>query len=262
PSGVCQQPANPNQHAPYIRAKMVALDHWATRGSAPPPSRYARVSDGTLVPSLPQATQGFPVIPGAVYTGWYNPVDLLDKSPLPPTPIPGKSYTVLVPKTDTDGNDLPGIRTLDVQVPLATYTGWALRRAPFATNEDCALTGQFIPFATTQADRVASGDPRPSIAERYPTFATYENQLIAAINRTIAGRSLLCEDGRTELARLRQLGASRGVPNAPSTFAPYSFALDNMIIASSQRTSGSGSSRIVSLRLSANTPETCSVSCS
>src|SRR5262249_20078731 len=56
PSGVCQQPANPNQHAPYIRAKMVALDHWATRGSAPPPSRYARVSDGTLVPSLPQAT--------------------------------------------------------------------------------------------------------------------------------------------------------------------------------------------------------------
>src|SRR5262249_42515332 len=117
-------------------------------------------------------------------------------------------------------------------------------------------------FTTTQAERVASGDPRPSIAERYPTFSAYDNQLIAAINGTIAERSLLCEDGRTELARLRQLGATRGGPGAPSTFVPYSFAVDQMTIASSQSTSGSASSRIVSLSLSANTPETCSVSCS
>ena len=51
-----------------------------TQGIAPPASRHARVSDGTLVRSLPQSGQGFPVIPGVTYTGWYNPVDELDKS--------------------------------------------------------------------------------------------------------------------------------------------------------------------------------------
>ena len=44
---------------------------------------------------------------------------------------------------------------LEVQVPLATYTGWGLRRAPFAANEDCALTGQYIPFRATAAQRDA-----------------------------------------------------------------------------------------------------------
>src|SRR4029077_14226273 len=145
PSGVCQQPANPNQWARYVKALGIALDDWVTAAVPPPRSRYARVDDGTLVPTLPQAGQ-FPFIPGVTYTGWYNPVDVLDKRVLPNLPLPGESYTILVPKTDADGNDFSGIRTLDVQVPIATYTGWALRRAPFAANEDCALTGQYIPF--------------------------------------------------------------------------------------------------------------------
>jgi hypothetical protein len=197
PSGVCQQPANPNQHAPHVRALIVALDDWATRGVAPPPSAYAKVSDGTLVPSLPQETQGFPKIPGVVYTGWYNPVDVLNKSTLPPTPIPGKSYMILVPKADADGNDVPGIRTLPVQVPIATYTGWALRRAPFAANEDCALTGQYIPFAKTKAERLASGDPRLSIQERYGSIWGYYYRLGDAADDLVAQRYLLAEDAAT-----------------------------------------------------------------
>jgi hypothetical protein len=57
----------------------MALDDWATKGIRPPASRYAKVSDGTLVPSLPKSVQGFPVIPGVNYTAWYNPVDLLEQ---------------------------------------------------------------------------------------------------------------------------------------------------------------------------------------
>src|SRR5437762_4983237 len=238
PSGVCQQPGNPNQWAPYVRVLGIELDDWVTQGIAPPASRHARVSDGTLARSLPQSGQGFPAIPGVTYTGWYNPVDELDKSVLPNMPIPGESYTILVPKTDADGNDLPGVRTLDVQVPLATYTGWGLRRAPFAANEDCALTGQYIPFKATQSARIASGDPRPAVAERYPTFDVYDNQLISAINATIQQRLLLCEDGTSELARLRQNGATRGVPNPPASFTPYSFALANVSIRSEERRVG------------------------
>jgi len=195
------------------------------------------------------------------YTGWYNPVDELDKSVLPNMPIPGESYTILVPKTDADGNDLPGVRTLDVQVPLATYTGWGLRRAPFAANEDCALTGQYIPFKATQSARIASGDPRPAVAERYPTFDVYDNQLISAINATIQQRLLLCEDGTSELARLRQNGATRGVPNPPASFTPYSFALANVSIAPSQATLWPPNGKMVSETFTADTPETCNVSC-
>lgn len=202
PSGVCQQPANPNPHATQVRALVVALDDWATRGIAPPPSQYGKISDGTLVPSLPQETQGFPKIPGVTYTGWYNPVDVLDKSTLPPTPIPGKSYMVFVPKTDADGNDLPGIRTLPVQVPIATYTGWGLRRAPFAANEDCALTGQYIPFAKTKAERTTSGDPRLSIQERYGSIWGYYYALGTAANSMVEQRVLLPEDAATITAQM------------------------------------------------------------
>ena len=260
PSGVCQQPGNPNQWAPYIRNLGIELDDWVTMGIAPPGSRYARVSDGTLVHPSPVPGQNFPVIPGVTYTGWYNPVDELNKSVLPNMPIPGESYTIMVPKTDPDGNDLPGVRTLDVQVPLATYTGWGLRRAPFAANEDCALTGQYIPFKATAAQR--GSDPRPSIAERYPTFDVYDQQLISAINHTIQDRLLLCEDGTSELARLRQNGATRGVPNPPTSFTPYSFALANTSIAPSQATLWPPNGKMVSETLTVGTAETCSASCS
>ena len=198
PSGTCQQPGNPNQWAPHVRALGIALDDWVTAGVTPPPSRYARVDDGTLVHSLPQAGQ-FPSIPGVTYTGWYNPVDVLDHSVLPNMPIPGQSYTILVPKTDPDGNDLPGIRTPDVQVPIATYTGWGLRRAPFAANEDCALTGQYIAFPVTKAARIASGDPRPSLEERYGTFGVYNFMYAVVVKKMMAERTLLQEDGASIL---------------------------------------------------------------
>ena len=209
PSGVCQQPGNPNPWAPHVRALGIALDDWVTAGIAPPTSRYARVDDGTLVHSLPQTELGFPSIPGVTYTGWYNPVDELDKSVLPNAPIPGESYTILVPKTDADGNSISGIRTPDVQVPIATYTGWALRRAPFAANEDCALTGQYIPFPVTKAQRIATGDPRLSVEERYGSIGNYNFRYAQVVKQMMADRTLLAEDGgamvQAAVARVRPL---------------------------------------------------------
>ena len=193
-TGTCQQLSNPNPHDRVVRALYMALDDWATKGVPPPVSRYAKVSDGTLVPSLPQSVQGFPVIPGVNYTGWYNPVDLLDQSVLPNMPIPGKSYTVLVPRTDVDGNDIAGVRQPSIEVPVATYTGWALRRAPFAEGEDCALTGQYIPFAATRAERLAKGDPRLSVEERYQNHGQYVARVALAADRLVRQRLLLDED--------------------------------------------------------------------
>jgi len=208
-AGICQQPANPNPWAPHVRALGIALDDWVTQGVTPPASRYAKVGDGTLVRSLPQAGQGFPVIPGVTYTGWYNAVAVLDKSVLPNMPIPGKAYTILVPKADADGSDIPGIRTVDVQVPIATYTGWGLRRAPFAANEDCALTGQYIPFAATKAERIAKGDPRLSVQERYPNKAAYVNRVTRVVNNLVRQRLLLNEDAQPVIDKAKQSSIDR-----------------------------------------------------
>ena len=200
-TGTCQQLSNPLPHDHAVRALYLALDDWATRGKKPPKSEYPRVNDGTAVPSLPQWRQGFPEIPGVNYTGWYNPVAVKDESSLPNMEIPGKFYTVLVAKADDDGNDIAGVRHPNLQAPVATHTGWALRRAPFAENEDCALTGQYIAFKTTKAERQAAGDPRLSLEERYGTQAGYVCAIKTAAASSVKKRHLLQEDADAIVAR-------------------------------------------------------------
>jgi hypothetical protein len=70
--------------------------------------------------------------------------------------ITESAYPALVPRTDADGNDIAGIRLPEIAVPLATYTGWALRAGP-AANDGCDASGQQLAFAKAKADRLASG---------------------------------------------------------------------------------------------------------
>ena len=100
-------------------------------------------------------------------------------------------------------------RLVDVRVPLATYTGWALRSGPQA-NDGCEAAGQYIPFPLKKADRLASGDPRLSIEERYPNFSSYYFAVTNALNDMIANRLLLPEDANTELNRVLQAGLATG----------------------------------------------------
>jgi hypothetical protein len=105
-----------------------------------------------------------------------------------------------VPRTDADGNDVAGIRLPEVQVPLATYTGWALRAAP-QNDDGCEGSGQYIPFAKTKADRLASGDPRLSIEERYGNIETYSSQLHDAIDYLVREGYLLPFDAERTLSK-------------------------------------------------------------
>jgi hypothetical protein len=230
--GSCQQFLNPLNSAPVQRALWVALDEWATEHKKPPPSRVPRLDDKTLVAPLPQSGVGFPNIPGVTYTGLKTTRYLLNYGPdyytlgiptvnppliVPPyedNPLNGPIYPSFVPKTDRDGNDIAGVRLPDVAVPVATYTGWALRSGPQA-NDGCESSGQFIPFPKTQADRLASGDPRLSVEERYPTFERYQDRVSRAIRELVEDRLMLCEDTASEYARLIALGLAQGVP-APS----------------------------------------------
>jgi alpha/beta hydrolase family protein len=202
--GICQLNRNPLVPNPVIRALLVDLDQWATAGTEPPASRMPRVSDGTLVPPLPQDGIGFPAIPGVIYNGRMHTGDLFDFGPqfdrgilsiLPPRLV-GTPYPMLVPKTDADGNDIAGVRLPDIAAPLATYTGWGLRAVPAGANDGCDASGQKIDFAAIAADRAAGGDPRPSIAERYPTHAAYVDAVTASASDLRQARLLLDADAQ------------------------------------------------------------------
>jgi len=171
-AGICQQPQNPLTAGPVLRALVVAMDQWVTNGTPPPDNRVPTRSDGTLVPSLPPSGMGFPNIPGVNYNGILHTGDLFDFGPqfhegivsiLPPILL-GTPYPIFVPKMDADGNDIAGIRLPDISVPLATYTGWALRASapgdPVPIVDGCDAAGQRIPLPLTHADRLDSGDPR------------------------------------------------------------------------------------------------------
>jgi Alpha/beta hydrolase domain len=211
-AGICQQPQNPLTPGPVLRALTLDVDEWITHGSPPPANRVPRRMDGTLVPSLPQSSVGFPEIPGVNYNGLMHTGDLFNYGPLfsrgiinilPPIVI-GTPYPVFVPRTDSDGNDVAGIRLPDISVPLATYTGYARRASapgdPVPIEDGCDASGQRIPFAKTKAARLAAGDPRPSLAERYPDHATYVNMVTQAAKQLQADRLLLDFDVEAYIA--------------------------------------------------------------
>jgi hypothetical protein len=54
--------------------------------------------------------------------------------------------------------------------------------------------GSFIPFAKTKAERLASGDPRLSLEERYGTHENYVARVRTAAERLVRGRYLLQDD--------------------------------------------------------------------
>lgn len=56
------------------------------------------------------------------------------------------------------------------------------------------LTGSFIPLAGTKTQRLANGDPRPSLQERYGNSAGYVAAVTKAANSLVAQRFLLPAD--------------------------------------------------------------------
>ena len=208
-TGICRQLGNPLSSAPVERALLVDLDQWVSEGVPPPANRVPSIRGGTLVPPLPQSGQGFPNIPNpqttlpatpfVAYNGVLHTGDLWDFGPkfdngivsiIPPISL-GTPYKIYVPKTDADGNDIAGIRVPSVTVPIATYTGWGLRAGnaadPVPIVDGCDATGQYIPFPTTIAQRMATGDPRPSLQERYGNPAGTNANYVAAVTAAAQG---------------------------------------------------------------------------
>ena len=74
-----------------------------------------------------------------------------------PPRIGSGTYGVLAPQVDADGNDIAGVRSVFLQVPIGTYTGWNPFQPDFFGGGQCNLRGRFVPFAATRAEREARG---------------------------------------------------------------------------------------------------------
>ncbi len=226
----CALPANPNPELETMRALLLALIDWVEKGAPPPPSRYPRLDQGQLAQAN-QAAMGFPSIPGApLPNGIVNVAYDYDLGPnfnytdesgivsIQP-PIIRQVIPTLVPKVDADGNDVGGVPSVLLQAPLGTYLGWNVVGKGYFKGRICGLNGGFIPFAQTKEQRTQSGDPRPSLEERYGTHDAYVAAVRAAAAKAVRERFLLQEDADRLIGQASASGVlgGGGPANAPAS---------------------------------------------
>lgn len=187
-AGPCTNPRNWHDPMPAIRALLIALDEWVANGREPPPSRLPHIADGTLVRAEAVA---WPKLASLVPPRTSN--DVVELEDWTTAQSSTRAWQALVPQVDADGNEIAGIRLPDIAVPRGTFTGWNLYKAPLPTGELADREGTYLAFAATRAEREQSGDPRPSIEERYPTQETHTarvREVVSALRRD----RLLLED--------------------------------------------------------------------
>jgi hypothetical protein len=112
---------------------------------------------------------------------------------------------VTVPQVDADGNERDGVRLPEFTAPLATYASWNLRDPSIsAPDQRISFEASFLPFPKSAADREKSGDPRKSIAERYPSREDYLGKYTNALDELVKQRWILPEDREAVLHRGEQ----------------------------------------------------------
>ena len=222
--------ANPMPQTQTVNAIRTHFREWVLNGTLPPPSVYPTLRGsegehqgdddgeqggegeghhhrhGDLVEPTKSA-MGFPTIPGLRSTapepGFINPV--LDYNWGPefnpsdgsgvPTNIPPSIRQVIAmraPRVDADGNEVGGVPVVLRGAPLGTYLGWNITAEGFHRDQICNYAGGMIPFARTQAERLASGDPRLSLEERYGSHEGYVAAVHAAAANAV-GRGFLLQ---------------------------------------------------------------------
>ena len=216
--------ANPVPATGLVNRMRVALREWVMNGTEPPPSKWPLMrgpnGERTLVEATKQAMgfpSGIPGIPDSIFRAenfafpildydWGPEYDHFNASGNPtnvPPPILGVVKT-MVPKVDADGNELGGVPTVQRDAPLGTYLGWNITAGPgeatydgrpFHAGQVCNYVGGMVPFFKTKAQRLAAGDPRLSLEERYNnSHAGYVAAVTAAANNAFNQGYLLAAD--------------------------------------------------------------------
>ena len=179
---------NANDYQWIMRGLVVAMQRWLAGDVAPPFSVYPRVDRKELV--TPDKVH-FPKLPGVIPPKRVHQVFRLDFGPEFPSrgivtiepPKVGPPFTMLLPQVDADGNDIGGIKTPQVAVPLALHTGWNLRNPSIGAPEELfSMAGSYFPFS------------RKAIIGRYGNRAAYLAKVRAAAQKLVAGGYLLASD--------------------------------------------------------------------
>lgn len=197
---------NPLDFLVTLRALLVRLIEWVADDRTPPDSAYPTLAAGTLVPisalkfpRVPDVTP--PAVVHEAYRVDYGPrwsAGIITREP----PGIGPAFGSLVPQVDADGNEIGGVRGVELRAPLATYTPWQLRggRGPDA-GELVDFLGTYVPFARTDAERARWRDSRVSIERRYPDRPAYLAAATRAADALVAGGLMLPEDRPRALER-------------------------------------------------------------
>jgi hypothetical protein len=216
--------SNPNPETETRRALIVARDEWVTKGRKPPKSRYPSLNDGTLVDSNADA-MGWPDIPGAptpddvinvvMDYDWGPQFRYNDQAGVESNVVPPIKQIIPTPasRVDQDGNEVGGVKSVLLQAPLGTYTAWnPVASGPLQGNEGNLAAG-YIAFAQTKAERLAAGDPRLSVEERYGSQEGYNCVVRNAAARLVRARLLLPVDADRLIA---QAAASNVLASDPA----------------------------------------------
>lgn len=217
-------PANPMPHAETVNAIRARFRTWVMNGVLPPDSVWPLLARGELVDANKTA-MGFPTLPSLRPTipepdfimpvldyDWGPQFNYTDASGVPtnaPPPI-RQVIRMRVPKVNADGNEIGGVPVVLADAPLGTYLGWNITAGgarPFHQGQICNYVGGMIPFAKTQAERLATGDPRLSLEERYGDHSGYVAAVKKAAARALRAGFLLPVDAEA----LVQLAASSNV---------------------------------------------------
>jgi hypothetical protein len=208
----CLLPQNPNPMADTQRALTVALVDWVVRGTEPPASRYPTLAAGMLV-NATRAALGFPAIPGVPFSDSlvnavldydfgprfvYNDMSgAISRQPPPITRV----LPTLVPRVNNDGNETAGVPSVLHSAPLGTYLGWNVQASGVLKGQICGFSGGYVPFAATRGERMAAGDPRLSLEERYGTQEGYLCVVRRAAAALVRDRYLLADDAERVVAQ-------------------------------------------------------------
>ena len=200
--------ANPVPATQLVNRMRVALREWVMNGTLPPPSRWPKMGGAKNERNLVEPTKaamgfpsGIPGIPESIFLAdnfvnplldydWGPDFDRSEASGVPTNVPPPILHVIalMVPRVDADGNELGGVPTVLRDAPLGTYLGWNITAGPgeaqydgrpFHAGQTCDYIGGMVPFAKTKAARLAAGDPRPSLEERYGTDDGY----VAAVRK-------------------------------------------------------------------------------
>ena len=200
---------NPRDFLPTMRALLVRLLEWVVDDRMPPPSAVPTLADGTLVPidavRLPKIPDlRLPTVIHQAHRVDYGAqwkAGVITREP----PAVGAPFPALVSQVDASGNEVAGVRGVELRAPLATYTPWQLRGG---SGPDAAeltdFLGTYVPLARTEAERQRWGDSRLSIEARYADRRAYVEAATRAAEALATEGLLLREDVPRAIERATQ----------------------------------------------------------